>query len=287
MIQRMGYTRARRLLLLIGLVGLSAIAIITYLRGVRGAEALVTPLFIPIFIAFVAWGLRGGLIAAIGASLVYVALRYPAIQSVGLDQLGETIIVRVLGFVAFGLLGGWASRQLETSLTKLDIYDQIDDSTGLYNARFFLQDTDLEMTRSKRYQTIFSIAVVEIPSSAFEPFSRRQRSGALRELGRMLSDSVRTVDRAVHARTKDFHRLAVVLPETAREGARIFTDRLADRVSGYLSRRGAKFSGELKRTALTYPDDEEGIRRVRGDFEEVDRAEHPEDFESGVRTATE
>lgn len=279
-LQRIGYTKARWFLLLIGLVGLGAIAAVTYLRGVRGPEALVTPLFIPIFVAFLAWGLRGGLIAGIGAALVYVGLRYSAIQTVGFEQLGGTILLRVGAFVAFGLLGGWASKQLESSLTKLDLYDQIDDDTGLYNSRFFLQDTDLEMTRSKRYQTIFSIAVIDIPAQVFGAFSRRQRAGALRELGRMLRDSVRTVDRAVHSRGRDSHRLAVVLPETGRQGARIFTDRFAERVAEYFRRRGAPAPGQLERAALTYPEDEEAINRLRSEFEVIERAEHPEEVES-------
>lgn len=271
----MGYTRARRLLFLIGLVGLTAIALVTYLRGVRGPEALVTPLFIPIFVALVAWGVKGGLVSGIGAAIVYVALRYSAIQTVGLDQLGTTVALRAAGFIGFGLLGGWASRQLETSLTKLDIYDQIDDSTGLYNARFLLQDTDLELTRSQRYQTIFSIALVEIPASALEAFSRRQRSAALRELGRTLRDSVRTVDRAVHVRMGDKHLLAVVLPETGREGTRIFVDRLAQKLSQYLAGRGTGELGELTRRALTYPGDEEGITGLMAEIREVEQIEHP------------
>lgn len=283
----MGYNRARRFLLLIGLVGLSAIAAVTYLRGVRGPEALVTPLFIPIFIAFVAWGLRGGIVAGTGAAIVYLLLRRQAIQTVGFAELADTLLLRVFGFLAFGFLGGWASRQLESSLTKLDLYDQIDDTTGLYNARFFLEVSDLEMTRSQRYQTIFSVAVVEIRDQALEAFSRRQRAAALRELGRVLRDSIRTVDRAVHARSKDAYRLAVVLPETGKEGGRIFTDRLASRVSDHLKTRGAALTGDLNRIALTYPGDEEGMERLRREFEEIERMEHPADesASSSVRSA--
>lgn len=283
----MGYTRARRLLLLIGLVGLTAIALVTYLRGVRGPEALVTPLFIPVFVALVAWGVRGGLVVGIASAIVYVALRYSAIQTVGLDQLGTTVALRAAGFIGFGLLGGWASRQLETSLTKLDVYDQIDDSTGLYNARFLLQDTDLELTRSQRYQTIFSIALVEVPASAFEAFSRRQRSAVLKELGRTLRDSIRTVDRAAHVRMGDKHLLGVVLPETGREGTRIFVDRLAQKLSQYLAGRGTSEVGELTHRALTYPGDEEGITRLMEEIREVEQLEHPSDASSRRAAAKE
>ena len=65
----------------------------------------------------------------------------------------------------------------------------------------------------------------------------RRRRNTLRQLGQLLSDSVRTVDRAVHSHDGERHRIVVVLPETAAEGARIFTDRLATRVAAFLAER--------------------------------------------------
>ena len=40
------------------------------------------------------------------------------------------IIGRGIGYLGFGALGGWAAQQLERSLEKLDLYDQVDDQTG-------------------------------------------------------------------------------------------------------------------------------------------------------------
>src|SRR6266480_4906459 len=94
-----------------------------------------------------------------------------------------------VAFVAFGAIGGLANQQLRSSLTKLDLYDQIDDDTGLFNARYFLQDTDLEMSRARRYQTIFSVTVVDVPAEALDSMGRRRRRAALRQLGRLLADS--------------------------------------------------------------------------------------------------
>ena len=125
------------------------------------------------------------------------------------------------------------------------------------------------MSRSKRYSTIFSVALVDIPGAPLDSMGWRRRRTVLRQLGRLLADSVRTVDRAVHARDGDRHRVAVVLPETAAEGARIFTDRLATRL-------GELFSTGVSSQALTFPEDEAGLQRVRTEFAEVERREHPE-----------
>ena len=274
---RMTYERARQLLLAAGLLVLLVTAGVMFLRRVETVEVVGTLLFIPVFIAMVFWNLKGGLIAGALAALAYVALRYPAIEAVGADRFIGLIASRALAFLAFGGIGGWANSQLAGSLTKLELYDQIDDQTGLFNARFFVQDTELELSRSKRYQTIFSVVMVDFPASGMEDLSRRQRTAVHRELGRMLKEAVRTVDRPVHGFDGQRHRFGVVLPETGREGAGIFVDRLADRIERFLSERKVRLSeGDVTRTAVTYPDDGDGaIDQLRDEFRAIDSYEHP------------
>lgn len=274
---RMTYDRARQLLLGAGLLVLLATAGVMYLRRVETVEVLGTLLFIPVFIALVFWNLKGGLIAGALAAIAYIALRYPAIDAVGADRFIGLIASRTLAFLAFGGIGGWANSQLAGSLTKLELYDQIDDESGLFNARFFVQDTELEMSRSRRYQTIFSVVVVDFPGRGMQSLSRRQRSAIHRDLGRMLQEAVRTVDRPVHGFDGERHRFAVVLPETGKEGARIFVDRLGERIQRFLEERKVRLSeGDVARHAVTFPDDgDEAIERLRNEFRAIDRYEHP------------
>jgi GGDEF domain-containing protein len=280
-VRDIGYARARRLLLIVGLGVLAVTAAIMYVRRVDTIEVAATLFFMVVFVAFVFGKLRGGLAAGLLAALVYASLRYPAIQAVGSGRFAGLIASRAFAFLAFGALGGWAMANLEASLAKLELYDQIDDDTGLYNARFFVQDTDLEMSRSRRYQTIFSVAVADIPASALDPLARRQRAGTLRQLGRLIADSVRTVDRAAHGSDDGRYRLAVVLPETGHEGARVFTDRFVQRVADYLRRRGAAISPDrIGSLALSFPDDEAAVEQLRAEFAEIDRQQHPEAAES-------
>lgn len=273
---RMSYSRARRLVLLAGLALLLLVAAVMYVRRVETVEVLATLLFIPVLVGFVLWDIEGGVLAGVLASLAYGALRYPAIDAVGFGPFSELIASRSVAFLLFGAIGGWAGRQLEASIVKLELYDQIDDTTGLYNARFFVQDTDLEMSRSKRYQTIFSVAVVAIPTSSFDSMGRRRSKAALRDIGRLLGHAVRTVDRCVHAVDGDTHRFAVVLPETGREGAGIFTQRLTRRMVEFVDKRGGSIRSEqIEERALTYPDDEGELEALRARFSEIDAAEHP------------
>lgn len=277
-LRRLGYAGARRLLLVVGVVVIGAVALVMYLRDVETNEVIATLFFIPIFVAFVFWDLKGGVIAACLAALGYILLRYPAIEAVGSGRFLGLIFSRGLGYLAFGAIGGTANQVLESSLQKLELYDQIDDATGLFNARFFVQDTDLELSRSKRYQTVFSVSVLDFPVAALEVLSRRQRAAVAKDLGRLLGESVRTVDRGVHGTDGSKHRIAVVMPETGPEGARIFSDRLQQKVIEYLRSKGATIGdGQVVVQSVTFPDDAEAeVQRLRSEFAEIDRIEHPE-----------
>lgn len=276
-LSRMTYERARQLLLGAGLLVLLLTAGVMFIRRVETVEVIATLLFVPIFIGLVFWNLKGGLVAGILAALAYAALRYPAIQAVGADRFTELILSKSLAYVGFGLIGGWANSQLAGSLTKLELYDQIDDQTNLFNARFFVQDTELELSRSKRYQTIFSVVEVSFPAGGLDPMPRRQKAAIMRETGRMLKEAVRTVDRAVHGFDGARHRFAIVLPETAQEGAGIFRDRLAERLAAFLSERRFHLDpGDIEKRSVTFPEDgEEGIEAMRSQYREIDRVEHP------------
>jgi len=273
----LGYNRARQLILAAGLIVLLVVAGLMYARRVESVEVAGTLLFIPIFLAFVFKGLRGGLIAGVLAALAYAALRYPAIDLVGFGQFASLIASRAVAYLAFGTIGGIANAQLEASLTKLDLFDQIDDATGLFNARFLVDNTSLEIQRADRYQTLFCVVVVDVPADAVGAMNRRQRDRVIRELGGVVRDSIRTVDRGIHAADGTRHRFAAILPETARDGARIFAGRLVQRMAETLIHRGARVTAEqLSYDVSMFPGDEEDLQELRRDFAALDAREHPE-----------
>jgi len=286
-LSQMTYERARQLLLFAGLGVLLLTSAVMYIRRVETVEVLGTLLFIPVFIALVFYDWRGGLVVGAAAGLAYAALRYPAIEAVGADRFIGLILSRSFAYLAFGAIGGWANKQLAESLNKLELYDQIDDHTGLYNARFFVQDTELEMSRSKRYQTIFSVVRVTFPSEGMVALPRRQRVAIRRDLGRMLKEAVRTMDRPVHGFDGTRHNFAIVLPETGQEGASIFVNRLADRMFTFLTERRVQVPEDaVTRQFVTFPDDgEEAVEQLRTEFRAIDAHEHPGDGQTAATPA--
>ena len=275
----MTYARARALLIGGGLAVLGLVALIMYLRRVETVEVVAVLLFIPVFLAFVTWDAVGGIVSAVAASAVYLSLRRAAIHAVGASAFVGLIASRIIGLVTFGAVGGWANGLLRASLTKLDLYDQIDDDTGLFNARYFVLQADLEKARSDRYKTFLSVAVIDIPDAWVDRLGRRQQRKLLRDLGRMLKDSIRTIDRAVHCVHGNAHRIAVIMPETGPEGARIFADRLSAHLTTWLDTNGATASSTLAATTATVPPDTGVLAELRSDFASVVELEHP-------RTAT-
>lgn len=71
-----------------GLLFLLALAGVMWLRRADPVEIWAILLFLPIFLAVVLWRTVGGLVTAVLASGVYVALRLPAIEAVGFEQGG-------------------------------------------------------------------------------------------------------------------------------------------------------------------------------------------------------
>lgn len=274
-LSRMSYRQARRLLLATGLAVLAVVAIVTYARRVDTVEVVATLLFLPIFVAFVFRGAVGGVVGAVVAIAVYAAMRTPAIEAVGVGEFAGLLTARAAAYLIFGVVGGWSTQVLEGSLEKLELYDEIDDETGLYNARHLLQQTDLEMARARRYQTLFSLVVLDLPAAPMHALRARQRRAVLRDLGRQLREGVRTVDHVVHAHDGDTHRLVAILPETALEGAEVFRGRFDERVRGFLAGRGAAIADvDVRARALTFPGDDEGVDALRAEFQRIDATLH-------------
>lgn len=271
---RLGYARTRRLLVLTGLAVLAVVCAVMYARRVDSIEVVATLLFVPIFLGFVFRGVLGGVVTAVAAIAVYTALRYPAVDAVGVGEFMGLLVSRSAAYLIFGTIGGWSTQVLESSLIKLELYDEVDDDTGLFNARHLLHQTDLEMARARRYQTIFSVVLLDLPAASFAALPSRARRAVLRDLGRLLGEGVRTVDHVVHVRDGDVHRFVIVLPETAHDGAEIFRGRFDDRVRAYLAERGVQVDGQVPASALTFPGDDEAFEALRVEFTEIDARQH-------------
>lgn len=273
----LSYEAMRWLLLLAGLLVLAVVTLVTWARRVEPAEVLAVVLYVPIFVAFVFFGLAGGLVSAALASVVYLLARRSAIDAVGFATYSSLVFSRTAAFFVFGGVGGWAVDTLKRSIVKLDLYDDVDDATGMGNARALLHDVDLEESRARRYQSVFSAVVVTVPSRALGALSRRRRRAALRDLGAVVRDAARASDRPSHVSDGDVERFAVVLPETGADGAHVFAGRFAQLLYRFLTGRGAPLErDDVAIQVLTLPGQEAQLGDLRRVFADALQRQHPE-----------
>ena len=188
------FDRAKTLLLMSGLILIGVVGLVALTRGVDPVEVAGTLLFVPVFAGFLFFGIPGGVTLGIAAGVAYVVLRWPAVQLVGLSPLPGQIVARVAGYIIFGMGGGWAIGQIQATLEKLELHDDIDDETGLGNARSMLETVDLERARADRYQKLFSVVAADFRAPGWEELSPRKQRTVLRDLGIKVAAGVRATD---------------------------------------------------------------------------------------------
>jgi len=105
----------------------------------------------------------------------------------------------------------------------------IDALTGCLNRRAFMERLERELDRVHRYQTEFSVLMIDLDRFKTVNDSRGHLVGdsVLRQIGDLLRGEVRSVDLAARYGGEEF---VIVLPETDAEGALVFAERLRKRV---------------------------------------------------------
>lgn len=133
----------------------------------------------------------------------------------------------------------------------LDRTAQLDELTGLANARSFRRRLEREVARAERYRSDLSLVLVDLDAfRAFNEISGQDRGDELLiRLGALLDAERRSVDRVARFGPDLF---ALVLPETRREGAMQMAERLRRSISSSLG-------GDGRRVTVTI-----GVATLRG-----------------------
>lgn len=269
-IRRPTFLQVRLLLLVLG-VGLSmGQAVVAWERGAPPTEVFAPVLYIPIFAGAILAGLTGGLAAAAFSSLVYFLVLVDQSSVLGLRLFLGLLISRVVTFVFYGLVVAMGTRFIEQRLRKLEIYDQIDDDTELYNASFFLESSHLEKSRAARYRTVFSVAEVRMDRSLLEGKRHSQYRRIVRELATALQGGIRGVDRLSRVQDESSERFLFILPETGKPGCETLAGRLEVAARQVLDDRNLTVNGHVSARTLTFPDDEQPLESLRREVAEIE-----------------
>ncbi len=115
-------------------------------------------------------------------------------------------------------------------LTKtLSITDEL---TGLFNYRLFYEELKLELERAERYTRPLSIIMIDIDDFKLhnDTYGHIQGDKALAEVAQVLKENCREFDVLARYGGEEF---AIVLPETAFEGAYAFAEKIRQAVANY------------------------------------------------------
>ena len=114
----------------------------------------------------------------------------------------------------------------------------VDDATDVYNARYLLEALDREVRRSERYGNELSILFIDLDRFKLvnDSHGHLVGTGVLRQLSRLLAQSVRQVDTVARYGGDEF---TILLADTGERGARVIAERIRKWVADYAFEAGA------------------------------------------------
>jgi two-component system, cell cycle response regulator len=102
--------------------------------------------------------------------------------------------------------------------------------TRLLNRRAMLERLSVEVDRARRFHSQLSLLMLDLDhfKAVNDQYGHLSGDGILRQVGTLLSGVVRTIDVVARYGGEEF---VLLLPETGTEGARVFAERLRERIS--------------------------------------------------------
>lgn len=224
-------------------------------------ELVAQLMLVVILFAAVRFGRRGGLMAAVIATAVYVLMRVPTLQSdVPSPEALLIFATRIVAFGLFGVVGGEAATRAKYLLTDLEQHSAIDDWSRVFNERHAARALEQALGRADRYGEPFSVVLITLSQSLFAGFTPARQRTVIRGLADHIRSDLRMVDEV--SRLRD-GRFLVLLPHTPRAGGDVVGERL-----GSLSRTklGAQ-DRSVTWQVLSAPEDADSLRALLSELD--------------------
>jgi diguanylate cyclase (GGDEF)-like protein len=165
------------------------------------------------------------------------------------DESDEQILTTIADFAGIAIANAKAVQKIKELVIT-------DDLTGLYNSRYFFEQIEYEVERSKRYQSPLSLVFFDLDrfKSVNDTHGHLTGSKLLSEVGAIVSKKIRKTDRGARYGGDEF---VVILPQTEKLGAYAFAVKLLKELqtSTFLSLDGTPLSVTGSFGVAAFPDD--------------------------------
>ncbi len=252
----MRYKTFEKLILIFG-IGAILATIILSITGERiyREEIFAQLLLIPVLIGGVHYGRSGGLTTALAAIVIYSLLRAPVLFKVPFPTL-NLIIARAIVYALIGIGGGEICSRIKYFFAKLENHTSIDAETSLYNARHFAQIINNYANQFDRYETPFSLLIIDLNPDALRLLNQKRGEKTLADISKFLKNQVRAVDEIGRIEENKF---GIIFPHTEENGALVATTRLNNMVNNYLAKQTQEKMDFIATLTLSYPKNKEEI----------------------------
>jgi GGDEF domain-containing protein len=233
-------------------------------------ELVAQLLLLAVLVGAVHWGRNGGLVSALGATLVYLAMRLPNVVSGGSEaEVLQLLLVRSATFGLIGIVGGEICGRIKYFFARLEDSCSIDENSRVYNQRFVAQLLDNSLGSAERYGTQFSIVLLALAPVLTDGLRPARVRTLVRSVANHIRNDVRMIDDV--GRLAD-GRFVLVLPHTPKQGAAIAGARVR---AGVRELVGAK---DESVTAIVYgsADDAAAIRALVDSLQPADDRRVPQ-----------
>ncbi|MCE5191143.1 MAG: hypothetical protein LLG08_05215 [Actinomycetia bacterium] len=250
----MKYSRFKVLMIALGtLVIAGSLLMAPGAAMVSWQEVVGQLIIIAVLAAALQWGREGGSVAAFAAILVYVIMRIPLLSLLGPTRnVIAMIATRALMYALVGIIGGEFFGRIKYLLARVDRNTMLDEYTHVYNRVYCAQTLKSGLGQFQRYQTPFSLAIVSLSPGLIADLRPSRQRMLLRSVATHIRNDVRLVDDVGYLGDG---RFLIMLPQTAKPGAEVATDRIRRSVRDLI---GAK-DESVTSTALGCPDDSTAI----------------------------
>lgn len=233
-------------------VGGSAIAgtILASLQARPMIEEIIGQLLLlVVLVGAVHWGRNGGFLTAVGAIVIYIAMRGPLLVGEGItSDLLELIGVRMAAYGVVGIIGGEVCGRIKYLLARMESGANIDEETSLYNEAYIARLVRNNLGQHMRYKQPFSVVLLTLAPALTSELKPSRRRSLLRAVGNHVRNDVRLVDDVGRLGDGSF---IMVLPQTPKSGASIAGGRVRESVRELLGARDESVSVRI----LAAPED--------------------------------